>query len=134
MTIIISTKRPGAYQGVVTSTTTKKVMRRVYMVWLVRTITEPISRTLLAAIFIIEIFVDVSIRDVYTNARTVHTVGNGLDFASSAFLNTNPLVQLSLVGATLVFFSFSKDITQGVSRNLPSPFRVTRGIRLWSKA
>jgi hypothetical protein len=130
MTIILPTRNAGVYPN----TTIKPVMRRVYMIWLVRTVTQPLGRTLLGAIFLCEIFIAVSVRNVYTNAKSVQSVGDSFNFARSAFLNTDWLVQASLIGTTLIFLSLGRGLSRGVYRNLPNPFRVTRGIRLWSKA
>lgn len=130
MTIIIPARNSGAYP----STTVKPVMRRVYVIWFVRTITQPLSRTLLGAIFLCQIFIDVSIRNVYANAKGVQGVEEGFGFARSAFMNTNWIIQVSLIGTILIFLSLGRGITRGISRNLLSPFRVIRVTRLWSKA
>lgn len=130
MTIILPTKNIGAYHSVIT----KPVMRRVYFIWLVRTVTQPLGRTLLGAIFLCEIFIAVSIRNVYANAKSVQNMGDGFNFARSAFMSTDWFIQVSLVGTTLILLSLGKDFSRGLLRNLPSPFRVTKGIRLWSKA
>lgn len=130
MTIILPTRNSGACNSVII----KPVMRRVYLIWLLRTITQPLSRTLLGAVFLCEIFITVSIRNIYDNAKSVHGLGDGFNFARSAFVNTDWFVQASVVGGALIFISLGRGVSRGIWRNLPSPFRVTRGIRLWSKA
>lgn len=109
----------------------KPVMRRVYFIWVVRTVSQPLARVLLTAICVYEILIEVSMRNVYSNAKIS---GNSLFFAKSAFLNTDILIQGSIVGAVLLSVSFGRDIARGIRSNLPSPLRVIEFVKPWSKA
>lgn len=109
----------------------KPVMRRVYFIWIVRTVTQPLGRVLLAVICVYEIFTEVSVRNVYSNARIS---GNGLFFAKTAFLNTDILIQGSIVGVVLLGVSFGRDITRGIRSNLRPSLRVIEFVKPWSKA
>lgn len=113
------------------SSNIKPVMRRVYVIWAIRTVSQPLGRVLLALICVYEILIEVSMRNVYSNAKIS---GNSLFFAKSAFLNTDILIQGSIVGAVLLSVSFGRDITRGIRSNLPSPLRVIEFVKPWSKA
>lgn len=117
-------------RAVACSRNIKPIMRRVYFIWVVRTATQPLARVLLTVICVYEILIEVSMRNVYSNAKLS---GNSLFFAKSAFLNTDILIQGSIVGAVLLSVSFGRDITRGIRSNLPSPLRVIEFVRPWSK-
>jgi hypothetical protein len=119
------------YTASACSSNIKPVMRRVYVIWAIRTMSRPLGRVLLTFICVYEILVEVSVRNVYSNAKIS---GNSLFFAKSAFLNTDILIQGSIVGAVLLSVSFGRDIARGIQSNLPSPLRVIEFVKPWSKA
>lgn len=81
---------------------TKKIMRRVYGVYLFRQLTSPAVRTgvlLLAGIIVVS---SVSISHVVSNALNIGSISGFVNFFFVAVAHTTLAVQLSGLGALLI--------------------------------
>lgn len=81
-----------------------KIMRRVYMVWLVRKILSPATAKALILVGIVrQLFIFVSVKDVMINAPSVYDIAASFTFFGQAFMHTGLSVQLSLLASLSLF-------------------------------
>ncbi|MCI0542313.1 hypothetical protein L0Y69_00970 [bacterium] len=91
----------------------KRIMRRVYAVWLIKKILSPITaKIVLFAALAKQLFMFVSVRDVIINSPPAYDVFGSTQFFTSAFLNTSVMVQVSLVGIAALALWLSRDFTR----------------------
>lgn len=101
-----------------------RIMRRVYLIWLVRKITGALTLEIFAFAAIISILFSfyVSFFDVMKNAFNGHS--SLYDFSAyffSSFLMTDLISQTLILGAIAVFILFNREI-------IKNQFRISRSL------
>ena len=93
----------------------KRIMRRVWAIYLIRRATSPIAlQTYVMSFFTVQLFVFVSLPHVVANMPSITHPVEFLSFYASSFLNTEPLVQIIAVG----FLTSIVWLTRNIVRNL----------------
>lgn len=93
----------------------KRIMRRVYAVYLMRKATSPVAlQTYLLSFLTLQLFLFVSMRHVVENAPNVFDVGAFARFYAQSFLQTELSVQVLAVGV----LSVSSWMARGIVRNV----------------
>ena len=93
----------------------KHVMRKIYTIYVMRQIGQPVMR---ASIFVAALLASlsfISVPQVIANVGTVSTMTGTISFFTSAFLETELFVQLSLALAGIVFAWSAVDIVKNIS-------------------
>lgn len=89
----------------------KNIMRRVYALYVVRTLTSPVAKFGAFASVLLIIRALVSVRDVLANTLGVaHTPQLLIEYVGSSFFQTEFSVQLFFVILVLLFVSVLKDV------------------------
>jgi len=90
-----------------------RIMRRVYLVWLIRKILSPVTaKVLILAGLARQLFIFVSVKDVMINAPSVYDLSASFQFFGNAFINTGNAVQLSLLTAILLSLWLTRDFVR----------------------
>ena len=82
---------------------TKRIMRRIYFVWAIRTILNPLFlKVLIVAAFFWRSMEYISYANVFANAPAITDISGSLQFASAAFANTEGASMALLAGILAV--------------------------------
>lgn len=109
----------------------KNIMRRVYAIWFLRRITKPfVIESILFFLFIFWLTAYISFGDVWGNSRQLIFSPLAIsNYMISAFLSTETLSKVLLIGLLTLISLFIKDLTRimprfiGPRRN-PIPLKV----------
>lgn len=89
-------------------------MRRVYAIWFVRQVLSPLSIKIAIALTLVwQLKEYVSVRQVIANAPSLADPLSSLSFLSTAFVSTQLVVQILVVGLILSLAWFFRDILKG---------------------
>lgn len=93
----------------------KKIMRRVYALYVMRRLLSPLA---LKAYTLVLLFTGtaalVSVSNVFKNMPQLGDVGGILYFSLAAFLNTEVLVQMLVVGMVIFLAMLARDVAAGI--------------------
>jgi len=89
----------------------RATMRRIYTAWLLRSATRPFMvKSYILFVLLLQIISRVSVSDVLLNAPGFSDPVRNISFFSSAFFNTEAVVQLVTLGAGVVLVFFFRDV------------------------
>lgn len=97
-----------------------RIMRRVYLIYVIRQIGQPVIRASIFAVTLLAPLSFVSLPHVIENVGSVSTVAGVIAFFVSAFLKTELFVQFTLSLAGLVAVWSVVDITKRLSAARPA--------------
>ena len=104
----------------------KRIMQRVYAVYLMRKATSPVAlQTYLLSFLTLQLFLFVSMRHVVENAPGILNVAAFARFYAQSFLQTEPVVQVLAVGV----LSVTSWMARGIVRNMKQGSVIVRTIR-----
>ncbi len=91
---------------------TKKIMRRVYLVWFVRQIFNPVTvKAVVVLLLVRQIAIYVSVRDIIANWHPTEWGFSGnYAFLQSAFIETDLMVQTFTLGIVIVSALLVRDV------------------------
>lgn len=81
---------------------TKRIMRRVYMVYALRQVTRPVVRAALVMTLIVASLSFVSVSNIIMNIGSVASLSGFITFIASAFLETEFFVQFAALGVAAI--------------------------------
>ncbi|MDP3726609.1 MAG: hypothetical protein Q8R36_05445 [bacterium] len=91
---------------------TKKIMRRVYLIWFVRQIFNPVTvKAVVVVLLVRQVAVYVSVRDIIANWHPAEWGFSGnYTFLQSAFTQTDLMVQILTLGIVTVAALLARDV------------------------
>src|SRR3990167_5544531 len=76
---------------------TKRIMRRIYLVWSIRMLVHPTTlKVLIAALFVARSTTYVSYANVFANMPALYDVSAGMQFVKVAMYHTHPMTLVLL--------------------------------------
>jgi len=94
----------------------KAIMRRIYLAYVVRRIFHAVTlKSAALVLFLWGIFVQVSVSNVFINAKTSVSTKSFYGFFESAFINTELLVQIFVMGILVMTLWLGYDLYQTVN-------------------
>lgn len=93
----------------------KKIMRRVYTLYVMRQLLSPLALKVYTLVFLFAGTATlVSVSNVFKNMPQLSDVGGILYFSFSAFLNTEVLVQSLVIGMVVFLAMLARDVATGI--------------------
>ena len=76
---------------------TKRIMRRIYLIWSIRLLLHPTTlKVLIAALLVVRSMKYVSYTNVFANMPALYDVSAGMQFVKAAMYNTHPMTLVLL--------------------------------------
>ena len=93
----------------------KKIMRRVYAIWIARLSARPVLKAVVVAVFLWRSSAYTSFGNVFANAQSANGFGGSYEFFSSAFASTELINQILLTGAVIFGAWFIYDTLKNIT-------------------
>lgn len=93
----------------------KKIMRRVYITWLLKKLTTPFTIEIMLGIFLmILLILQCSLSNIWHNAPMLSKPFSLIHFFILAFINTELLVKLFMIASVIIFYSLFQKMIKSI--------------------